>query len=141
MRSLMMNTLAGTIMKLCVGYPRKKEHSIWRLTKEAVDQIDFDEIEAHKKAGSTGSNSVAKSAAAIPVSQVTTEPTCTLTTEPVQLPNGNWACRHKCGDKTKYVASSKSEDIVIELTLSLKMQTHVLPRGIRPTPAARETCR
>lgn len=21
--------------------------------------------------------------------------------EPIQLPNGNWACKHKCGDKAK----------------------------------------
>src|SRR5690554_833320 len=141
MRCLMMNTLAGTIMKLCVSCPWKVEHGVWRLTKDAVDQIDFGEIEAHKKARSTGSNSVANPATAIPTSQATAQPTRTLTTDPVQLPNGNWACRHKCGDKTKYVASSRSEDIVIELTLSLKMQTHVLPRGTRPTSTARETCR
>lgn len=26
--------------------------------------------------------------------------------EPIQLPNGNWACKHKCGDKTKSVDQS-----------------------------------
>lgn len=24
-----------------------------------------------------------------------------------QLPNGNWKCRHKCGDKTKYIISRR----------------------------------
>lgn len=137
----MTNTLAGMIMKLCVSCPRQAEQGVCRLTEEIVDQIDFDEIEAHKKARSTESNFVAKLAAASPVSQTATQPTRTLTAEPMQLPNGNWACRHKCGDKTKCVVSSKSEHMVIELTISLKMQTHVLSRGTRPTSTARETCR
>lgn len=65
--------------------------------------IDIENYANQRRRISTQHEQDAMNTATADYSQVEQESVETETTapEPVQLPNGNWECRHKCTDKTK----------------------------------------
>jgi hypothetical protein len=67
---------------------------------DIFNDIDFDHIDDFKP-------SSRKNTGTLPNEPKTSAPTlpkhepAEMAVEPVQLPSGNWQCRHKCTDKTK----------------------------------------